>query len=412
MTPKKVIIVGGGAAGLMAAIHCITPNNTVTVFERNKICGKKILITGKGRCNVTNNCDIQTVLLNTPTNSRFLYSALNMFSPSDTISFFESVGVKLKTERGNRVFPQSDKAADVANALYRSAKQKGCTFIHERVMALVLNNGYVCGVKTERNKTYPCDCVILACGGASYPATGSTGDGYTLAKQAGHTVISPKPSLVPLTSHESFCRDMMGLSLRNVSVSVFDKKTGKIIYSDFGEMLFTHFGVSGPIILSSSAHMKDMSDGRYTLHIDLKPALTTEQLNARLIREFEENKNKSFSNMLPSLLPSKMIPVMIKLSKISADKKCCQITKEERCRLISLLKSFDVNISGFRPIAEAIVTSGGINVKEINPKTMESKLVKNLYFAGEMIDVDAYTGGFNLQIAFATGALAGQCASW
>lgn len=411
MTSKKIIIVGGGAAGLMAAFHCTTLNNIVTVFERNKICGKKILITGKGRCNVTNNCDIQTVLLNTPTNSRFLYSALNTFSPSDTMSFFESVGVKLKVERGNRVFPQSDKASDISDALHHSVKQRGCNIIHERVTSLILNDGCVYGIKTERNKTYQCDCVILACGGVSYPATGSTGDGYMLAKQAGHTIIAPKPSLVPLTSRDLFCRDMMGLSLKNISVSIFDNKTKKIVYSDFGEMLFTHFGVSGPVILSSSAHMKDMSDGRYVLHIDLKPALTTEQLNARLVREFGENKNKSFSNMLPSLLPSKMIPIIIKLSKIPAEKKCCQITKEERYYLISLLKSFDINISGFRPITEAIVTSGGINVKEINPKTMESKLVKNLYFAGEMIDVDAYTGGFNLQIAFATGALAGQSAA-
>ncbi len=408
---QKIFIVGGGASGLMAAIHAAMPYTEVTVFERNKICGKKILITGKGRCNVTNNCDIQTVLANTPTNARFLYSALNSFTPSDTMDFFETEGVKLKTERGGRVFPQSDKAADIAEALYRSARKNNCHFIHERVTALIIQQGNVCGIKTDKNKSYICDKVILACGGASYPATGSTGDGYALAKQVGHTIIPLKPSLVPLTSHDTACREMMGLSLKNIAVSITDNDTRKTVYEDFGEMLFTHFGVSGPVILSASAMLKNIHNNKYVLHIDLKPALTTEQLNARLIREFENNKNKDFSNILPSLLPAKMIPIIVRRSDIPSVKKCCQITKEERYRLIALLKSFDILISGFRPIEEAIITSGGINTKEINPKTMESKLVRNLYFAGEMIDVDAYTGGFNLQIAFATGFLAGNNAA-
>ncbi|MGN0537213.1 MAG: NAD(P)/FAD-dependent oxidoreductase [Acutalibacteraceae bacterium] len=408
---QKIFVVGGGAAGLMAAIHASMPYTEVTVFERNKTCGKKILITGKGRCNVTNNCDVQTVLANTPTNARFLYSALNAFTPSDTIDFFEAAGVKLKTERGNRVFPQSDKASDIAEALYRSARQNDCRFIHEKVIGLIINQDSICGVKTDKNKTYMCDKVILACGGASYPATGSTGEGYALAQQAGHTVIPLKPSLVPLTSHDTACREMMGLSLKNIAISITDKDTKKTVYEDFGEMLFTHFGVSGPVILSASTMLKNMRDGKYILHINLKPALTAEQLNARLIREFENNKNKDFSNILPSLLPAKMIPIIVRRSNISSAKKCCQITKEERYNLIAILKSFDITISGFRPIEEAIITSGGVNIKEINPKTMESKLIQNLYFAGEMIDVDAYTGGFNLQIAFATGFLAGNNAA-
>lgn len=408
---KSVIVVGGGAAGLMAGIHSAWSGAEVIIFEKNPRPARKVLITGKGRCNVTNNCSIETVMNNTPTNPKFLYSALNRFSPEDTMSFFEMLGVELKTERGNRVFPVSDKAKDIADALINCAESAGCSIYEKNIKSLIIENNTIKGVKDSNGIEYFADSVILACGGASYPKTGSDGYGYVLARQAGHTVTKIKPSLVPLESIESYCRDMMGLSLRNIKIDLLDTKTEKTIYSDFGELLFTHFGLSGPIVLSASSHIKEMKSGRYKIIIDLKPALSEEQLDARILRDFSEFKNKDFINSLGKLLPQKMIPVIISLSGIAEHKKCNEITKEERRRLLELIKAFPITIKAFRPIAEAIVTSGGVSIKEISSKTMESKLVKGLYFAGELIDIDAYTGGFNLQLAFATGVVAGESAT-
>lgn len=408
---KKVLVVGGGAAGLMAAIHAAWSGAEVIVFEKNTRPARKILITGKGRCNVTNNCDIDTVLKNTPTNPRFLYSALNRFSPEDTMSFFEMLGVELKTERGNRVFPVSDKAKDIADALITCAESAGCIIYEKDIKSLIIDNNTVKGVKDKNGAEYLGDSVIIACGGASYPKTGSDGYGYVLARQAGHTVTKIKPSLVPFEAFKNYSGEMMGLSLKNIRVDVLDTDHNKVIYSDFGELLFTHFGLSGPVILSASSHIREMESGRYKIIIDLKPALSAQQLDARILRDFAEFKNKDFINSLSRLLPQKMIPVIAELSDIPPHKKCNEITKTERHRLLSLIKAFPVTIKGFRPISEAIVTSGGVSVKEINSKTMESKLVSGLYFAGEVIDIDAYTGGFNLQLAFSTGAAAGEAAS-
>lgn len=407
----KVFVVGAGASGLMAAIHAAWSGADVTVFEKNDRPARKILITGKGRCNVTNNCSPQTVIENTPTNGRFLYSALNRFSPEDTMAFFESLGVELKTERGNRVFPVSDKAADIADALINTAYTAGCKIVKKNIKALLINNGSVVGVKNGNDEKLYADRVIVACGGRSYPKTGSDGSGYRLAKQAGHTVVEPKPSLVPLEVQEGYCADMMGLSLKNIKISVVEQLTQNTVFTDFGEMLFTHFGVSGPVILSASSHMKNMSNSAYKILIDLKPALSDEQLDARLVRDFAEFRNKDFSNSLSKLLPQKMIPIVIKLSKIPPHIKCNEITREQRHSLLKIIKALPITIKGFRPIDEAIITSGGVNVKELDSRTMQSKLVNNLYFAGEIIDVDAYTGGFNLQIAFATGVAAGEAAS-
>ena len=405
----KVLIVGAGAAGLIAAGAASSLGKSVTVIERNERPGRKVLITGKGRCNVTNNCkELNDLISNVPVNGRFLYSAFSNFMPSDTIELIEDMGVKLKCERGNRVFPVSDKAADIVDALVEYATGDGAVIKQGRVKELIIDNGVLKGARTESGEELYADSVIIATGGKSYPLTGSDGDGYTLAKQAGHTVIEPKPSLVPLECHEWFCSELMGLSLRNVALKVTDTERKKIIYEDFGEMLFTHFGVSGPMILSASSHMRDMKKGKYVISIDLKPALTAEQLDARILRDFSENTNKDFGNALGALLPRKLIPVIIRLSKIPSKTKVNQITKEERHSFVSLLKDFRVSVNGFRPIEEAIVTSGGVKTSEINPKTMESKILPGLYFAGEVIDVDAYTGGFNLQIAFSTGKLAGE----
>lgn len=405
----RVIVIGGGAAGLTAAGTAAKNGCSVKVLERNEQPAMKVRITGKRRCNVTNACDdLQTLIAQIPGNGRFLYSAFTAFSPRDTMRWMESLGVPLKTERGNRVFPQSDAAQDVAQALIRFAKQNGAQIERERAVKLILDNNAVQGVQTESGRTLPCDRVIVATGGVSYPRTGSTGDGYALAQQAGHTIVPPVPSLVPLVCHEGFCSDLMGLSLRNVSVKVMDThKNNKIIYTDFGEMLFTHFGVSGPMILSASAHMRPMERGRYRIAICLKPALTREQLDKRIQRDFAENINRNFINALNGLLPKKMVPVIVKLSGIPASVKVNAITREQRMKLVDLLTEFVVTVQGFRPIEEAIVTSGGVKVSEIDPKTMQSKRVKGLYFAGEVLDVDAYTGGFNLQIAFSTGHLAG-----
>ncbi|MBE6806650.1 MAG: NAD(P)/FAD-dependent oxidoreductase [Ruminococcaceae bacterium] len=404
----NVLIVGGGAAGLMAAGAAGRQGHTVTVVERNPRPARKVMITGKGRCNVTNNCSIDTFIAHVPENARFLYSSLNAFSPQDTMALFESLGVPLKTERGNRVFPVSDKAVDIVDALVNYAKKGGACFTEGRVTQLVITDGVCTGVKLEDGSTLTADRVIVATGGCSYPGTGSTGDGYALARQAGHTVIEPRPSLVALSSPDLFCATMQGLSLKNCGLQVRDNEKNKILYSDLGEMLFTHFGVSGPMVLSASAHMRQMRAGRYTLIIDWKPGLTPEQLDARILRDFAERSNMDLSNALGKLLPRLLIPVMLELCQVKPVKKCHAVTREERLRLVQGIKAMPVEISGFRPLSEAIVTAGGVSVKEINAKTMESKLVPGLYFAGEVLDVDAYTGGFNLQIAFSTGQAAGN----
>lgn len=410
MVNKKVVVIGAGAAGLLAAGFAAENGASVTLIEKNKRVGRKIMITGKGRCNVTNNCDVQTYIRNVPVNGRFLYSAINNFTPQDAMDFFENLGLPLKTERGNRVFPLSDKALDVVDMLHDFVIGNGCKLINDTAQALICEDGEIIGVKCESN-TYYADSVIVCCGGKSYPLTGSTGDGYLFAKQAGHTVTELKPSLVPLESKNPECKSMQGLALKNVALKIVDNNTQKSVYTDFGEMLFTHFGMSGPMILSASSHIRDITDGKYTAVIDLKPALDIEQLDKRLQNDFKANSNKDVSNSFSKLLPRKIIIPVLKRWGVAFDKKCNSITKEERRRLCEILKSFTLEISGFRPIEEAIITSGGVKTTEINPKTMESKLVHGLYFAGEVIDCDAYTGGFNLQIAWSTGVLAGISAS-
>ncbi len=404
---EKVIVVGAGAAGLMAAGTAGERGFDVLLIERNDKVARKVMITGKGRCNVTNNCNlINDLIANVPTNGRFLYGAFSKFMPSDTIEFFEDMGVSLKVERGNRVFPVSDKAVEIVDALNSFSQDAGVKRIKGRVTELIIDDGRVRGVKTDDGQEYAADKVIIATGGKSYPLTGSTGDGYDLAKQAGHTIVDLKPSLVPLNCHEGFCMDLQGLSLRNVEITVMDMDSYKEVYKDFGEMLFTHFGVSGPLILSASAHMKDMRERKYEIHIDLKPALSYEQLDKRIQRDFLENANKNFINALDALLPKKIVPIIVKLTGIKPSTKVNQVTKEMRAKLVNILKDLKVTVMSFRPIEEAIITSGGVSIKEIDPKSMQSKLVEGLYFAGEVLDVDAYTGGFNLQIAFSTGVCA------
>lgn len=400
------IVIGGGAAGLMAAITAADSGKNVLIIERNNRLGKKLLITGKGRCNVTNNCGIDEFMANIPTNPRFLYSAYSQFNSQDCMNFFERLGVKLKTERGNRVFPVSDKAGDIVSALEQAVKERSITVKSIRATELIIEDCTVKGVKCQ-DVSFLADSVLIATGGMSYPKTGSDGDGYRFARQAGHTVIPLKPSLVPIVSEENYCSEMMGLSLKNVTLTLKDIKSRKTLYSEMGEMLFTHFGVSGPLVLSASSHIRNMENNRYKLEIDLKPALSEKTLEARLQRDFAENINKDFANSLNKLLPAKIIPVIVKLSGIPADKKVNQITKQERQNLVSLLKAFPITVKAFRPIDEAIVTCGGVKASEISPKTMESKLINGLYFAGEVIDIDGYTGGFNLQIAFSTGYAAG-----
>ncbi|MBQ7541875.1 MAG: NAD(P)/FAD-dependent oxidoreductase [Clostridia bacterium] len=408
-TNQRVLVVGAGAAGLMAAGTAAQRGHDVTLLERNERPAKKVRITGKGRCNVTNNCaDLQTLIAQIPGNGRFLYSAFSAFMPADTMRFFEELGVPLKTERGNRVFPVSDSAHDIAEALVRFAKKQGVRFETGRAETLLLQNGTVCGVTTNDGRTLSCGRVILATGGLSYPLTGSTGDGYRMAEAVGHTVTEPVASLVPLVCHEGFCSDLMGLSLRNVTLTAKDLQKNRIIFSELGEMLFTHFGVSGPLVLSASAHMRPMERGRYDLSVDLKPALTPEQLDKRVQRDFSENINRNYINALNGLLPKKLVPVVVKLSGIPASVKTNQITREQRQALVALLKDLRLTVTGFRPIDEAIVTAGGVKTAQVDPKTMQSKLVPGLFFAGEVLDVDAYTGGFNLQIAFSTGRLAGM----
>ncbi len=401
----EVIIIGGGASGAFASIISARMGRKVILFEKNERIGRKLRITGKGRCNLTNNCTNDELMNNIPVNPRFLYSAFSSFSPQDTMDFFESLGVPLKTERGRRVFPVSDNANDIADALENEMKKCGVKIIHETVRHILTDDNICTGVITSSGKEYNAESVLIATGGKSYPATGSTGDGYTLANELGHTVTNICPSLVPLVIKEKCCSEMMGLSLRNVCLSLFDYD--KCIFSEQGEMLFTHFGVSGPLVLSASSHIRDMKSGRYRISIDMKPALNEQQLDKRIQRDFIENQNRDFINAVRNLLPAKMIPVAVRLSGIPADKKANSITKEERHKFAEIIKNFTLNVENFRPVEEAIITNGGIPVREINPKTMESRLVSGLFFAGEVIDVDAYTGGFNLQIAFSTAYNAG-----
>lgn len=406
---QTIAVIGGGPAGMMAAGTAAERGYKVKLIEQNKILGKKLLITGKGRCNVTNACeDVTDLIKNVTTNASFLYSAFYGFTNHQTMDFFESLGVKLKIERGERVFPVSDKSADIANALRRFLTQNNVEIITDRVDDILTDNGKICGVLTQKRGKITADKVILATGGMSYQATGSVGDGYTWAENLGHEIVEPSPSLVPLETEEEWYKSLAGLTLKNVKINVTDSNNRKI-YTDFGEMMFAHFGLTGPVILSASAHMRKMETESYKLSVDLKPALDEKQLDARILRDFSAELNKDFRNSLGGLLPSRLIPEVIALSGIDPYKKVNSVTKEERSLLVKILKNLEFNISGFCPIEQAIVTSGGVNVKEINPSTMESKLVKGLYFAGEIIDVDAYTGGFNLQIAFSTGRLAGSC---
>ena len=409
---KKIVIIGGGAAGLMAACCAAyryrDGGAQITLIEKNEKAGRKLMITGKGRCNVTNNCDLDTLISHVPRNGKFLYSAFSGFLPQDTMTFFESLGVPLKTERGNRVFPVSDKASDIVDALVKCVRSHKIKVIHATAKEIVSENGKVTGARLADDSFFPADRVILATGGISYPLTGSTGDGYRMAAQLGHTVTELKPSLVPLTVHEGFCSHLAGLSLKNVTFSVFEEGKKKPIFSELGEMLFTHFGVSGPLVLSASSHMRYMGKKQYTAAVDLKPALSPEQLDRRILRDFEEEKNKDLSNALDKLLPKSLIPVIIFLSGIDPRTKINQISREERLELGKIIKNLPLTVTGFRPIEEAIITSGGISVKEVDPATMESKLVRGLFFAGEILDVDAYTGGFNLQIAFSTAFAAGS----
>lgn len=401
---ERIAVIGAGAAGMLAAGELTAYGFDVTVFERNEKVGRKLAITGKGRCNLTNNCSPGDFLNNVVTNQRFMMSSLYSFTPEDTMTLFEGLGVPLKTERGNRVFPVSDKAYDIVDAL---KKYMGVKPVNKRVTKLLTEDNRVTGLEAD-GKSYSFDTVIIATGGASYPLTGSTGNGYTLAKQAGHKITPLIPSLVPIVTEEKEPAQMQGLSLKNVNLSVIDTHNSKSLFSEQGEMLFTHFGVSGPLVLSASSHIPSIEKGRYKLKIDLKPALDEKTLDARLLSDFAKYQNKDFINSLKDLLPSKMIPVFVKNVGIPEDKKVNVITKEERKRMLSVLKGLTYTVKGFRPISEAIITKGGVDCKEINPKTMESKLTKGLYFAGEVIDVDAYTGGFNLQIAFSTAAAAAR----
>ena len=415
----KVVIIGGGPAGMMAAISCKmnNPSYDVIILEKNNTLGRKLLITGKGRCNITSSLEISEHIKNIPGNGMFMFSAFKNYTNEDIISMLEKNGVKVKEERGNRIFPVSDKAQDVLIAFEKELKKCGVKIkLNSNVEDIKVLEDDRFLISLGKNEKIEADKLIIATGGKSYPGTGSTGDGYNFAKIFGHTVTAIRPSLVPLEIKEKAdCQSMQGLSLRNVSLKIKDIEKNKLIYEDFGEMLFTHFGVSGPIILSGSAHLiryknveELLKQGKIKLYIDLKPALTEEKLNERVLRDFEKQKNKEYKNSLFELLPKKMINYIIEKSGIDENKKVNEITKQERIALVKLIKNLELTIDKTRPIEEGIITSGGINIKEINPSTMESKLVKNLYFAGEIIDVDAYTGGFNLQIAYSTGYTAGM----
>lgn len=415
----KVCVVGGGPAGMMAAIHAKELGHDVTLFEKMNMLGKKLLITGKGRCNITSSLSIEKFIENTPGNGVFLYSAFHQYTNKDILSFLKREGLEVKEERGNRIFPVTDRSQDVLQCFQKRLQELHINVqFNSKVEELLVENDTIIGIKVNGKKVLA-DAVILATGGKSYPGTGSTGDGYLLVKELGHTITKIAPSLVPLEIKEkSICQNLQGLSLKNVQIQMIDKDKKKLIYEDFGEMLFTHFGVSGPIILSASAHLlrypsieEKQKQGSIQLVIDFKPALTVEKLNLRILRDFEALKNKEFKNSLNGLLPHKLVPIIIEKTQISKEKQVNSITKEERQRLVQTLKQFTLTISGFRPIEEAIITAGGVSIKEINPKTMESKRIKNLYFAGEVMDVDAYTGGFNLQIAYSTGYVAGKVGS-
>ena len=411
----KVIVVGGGPAGMMAAITAAEKGNDVTIIEKMPMFGKKLLITGKGRCNITSSLYMSEFIKNTPGNGKFLYSAFQNYTNQDIIEFLKKQGLEVKEERGNRIFPVTDKSVDVLNCFKKRIDELKIKYkLNTKVEKVLIKNNEVIAIRTNRD-IIQTNKIILATGGKSYPLTGSTGDGYKIAKDIGHTIVTIKPSLVPMEVYEKeMCKKLQGLSLRNVGIKIIDNDRKKIVYEDFGEMIFTHFGISGPIILSGSAHLVKYKDIDYLLKkkyveikIDLKPALTEEQLDDRILRDFSEVKNKQFKHSLGKLLPQKMIPVIIELSKIDENKKVNEVTKEERKKLVQLLKNFTITIKDFRPVEEAIITCGGINTKEIDPKTMESKIIKGLYFAGEIIDVDSYTGGFNLQIAYSTGYTAG-----
>ncbi len=412
---NRVIVVGGGAAGAMAAIVAARSGSRTTLFEKNEKIGKKLFITGKGRCNVTNACETEELFGNVVSNGKFLYSAFYSFDNNSTMDFFEQAGCMLKTERGDRVFPKSDHSSDVIAALNRELSERGVeVFLHTPVKEILLeetpDGKRVRGVRLADGREEYADSVVVATGGISYESTGSTGDGYRFAERAGHKLAEAKPALVPFNIREPFCRDMMGLSLKNVSVSL--SCDGKELYQGFGEMLFTHFGVSGPLILTASSYYAKRAYGkRAVLRLDLKPALTEEQLDRRILRDFEENRNRLFKNALGGLFPAKMIPVMVALSSIDPEKKVNEVTREERKGLVSLIKGLPMTVTGCRNFSEAIITQGGVSVKEVNPSTMESKIVKGLYFAGEVLDLDALTGGFNLQIAWSTGHLAGCSAA-
>lgn len=397
------VVIGGGAAGMMCSAVAAERGLDVILLEPNKILGRKLRITGKGRGNVTNNCDIREFLNNIPGDGRFLYSALNRLSPRDTMELFESLGLHLKTERGNRVFPVSDNANDVAGTLQRYMNRAGVRVIHSSAKHIITEADTVTGVETC-DGVIECRAAVICTGGLSYPLTGSRGAGYKMAQELGHTVTPTRPSLVPLESDDDYCAEMQGFSLKNVTLSAYEDD--KLIYKELGEMLFTHFGVSGPLVLSASSHMRRFGEAKYELRIDLKPGLDEKKLDARLLRDFEKYANRDFANSLGDLAGKAMIPVLVRLSGIPAETKVNSITREQRHELLRLLKSFPVSVSGPRPIDEAIVTSGGVSTKEINPRTMQSKLVGGLYFAGEVMDLDAYTGGFNLQIAWSTAYVA------
>ena len=413
---ERVIVVGGGPAGMMAAITAAENGNEVIIIEKMSSLGRKLLITGKGRCNITSSLYMSEFIKNTPGNGKFLYSAFQNYTNKDIIEFLKEQGLEVKEERGNRIFPITDKSVDVLNCFIKKIKELNIQCkLDTTVEKILVQNNEIIAVRTNK-EMIKANKVILATGGKSYPLTGSTGDGYNIAKSLGHTIEKIKPSLVPLEVYEKeYCQSLQGLSLRNIEIKIIDKDKKKTIYEDFGEMIFTHFGISGPTILSASAHLIKYKDIDYLLkkkniviNIDLKPALSEEQLDERILRDFKEFKNKQFKHSLDKLLPKKIIPLIIKLSKINEDKKVNEITKEERKKIVELLKNFTITIKDFRPVEEAIITCGGISTKEINPKTMESKIIKGLYFAGEIIDVDAYTGGFNLQIAYSTGYTAGM----
>ncbi|MDY6151828.1 MAG: NAD(P)/FAD-dependent oxidoreductase [Terrisporobacter sp.] len=404
---KKVVVIGGGPAGMMAAATAADNGAEVILLEKQHRLGRKLLITGKGRCNITNDCDVEELIENVPTNGKFLYSAFYTFTNYDAINMFNSLGLKTKTERGKRVFPESDKALDVAKALEKQVKDKNVKVIlNAKVNKIVTKDDKIEKVIYNNNESIKCDSVILATGGLSYPLTGSTGDGYKFAKDLGHTIVSPKPSLIGIEVQEDFVKDLEKLALRNVSIKVLNSKNKKI-YDDFGEMEFTKYGLDGPIIKSASCRMKDTSKENYKIVLDLKPALDEEKLDKRIIKDFIKYTNKNFENSLDDLLPKKLIPIIVELSEIPRHTKVNQISKQQRLNLVHLLKNITFTVKRYRPIEEAIITSGGIKVSEINASTMESKIIENLFFAGEIIDVDAYTGGFNLQIAYSTAYLAG-----